>query len=279
MYSYEFLPLGEGIGGLEYEQKVSQILQKILPQFQGQAKFLNLDCSTAGFCNLGVDLELDVNGRPVNVELKQNRNAQMGGTSIRYDAAAGGSTIVNADAIDDDAKPYFLKAAESKSPAIKAWIDYVRQQDPPELHANMPYKLPISAVTKDAWVSAQTAGLLKSLNDKVKFPNTSIIAKAYNNKKVFYIQIGGAGLFYLGQNIYNLPVPEFQGEIDIEFRLGPSGSKSRLIAGKEYRVVSATYRCQGRLKTKLKSNLSLDNAEDAVSVIKHIISFNSKSTT
>ena len=64
-------------------------------------------------------------------------------------------------------------------------------------------------------------------------------------------------------NLYlNLDVPEYKGSVNIEFRLGPSGSRARKIEGEDYRVVGAGYRCQGRLKTEIRSNYSLDNAED-----------------
>ena len=279
MRFYEFTtPIDEkaSTGGLEYEKTVASVLQQILPQFKDQAKFVSLDCGTAGFCAFGVDLELDVGGKDFNVEIKQSKLAQMGGTSIRYNPDTDTAEIVNADTIDDESKPYFISAAKSKKDEIIAWIDTIKQQEPAELHANLPYKFPVAGVTKEAWGAAVASGALKALNDKVRFSNTNLIATAYNKKNVFYIQIGGAGLFFLNKNPYNLPIPQFEGEIDIEFRLGPSGSKSRNVAGKEYRVVGASYRCQGRLKTSIKSNMSLDNPEQAIAIIKHIIDLNSK---
>ncbi len=265
------------VGGLEYEKTVSSVLQKILPQFKDQAKFVSLDCGTAGFCAFGVDLELDVAGKDFNVEIKQSKKAQMGGTSIRYNPDTDTAEIVNADSIDDESKPYFISAAKSKKDEIIKWIDTVRQQVPSELHANLPYKFPVAGVTKEAWSATVASGALKALNDKVRFTNTNLIAAAYNKKNVFYIQIGGAGLFFLNKNPYNLPIPQFEGEIDIEFRLGPGGSKLRKVAGKEYKVVGATYRCQGRLKTSIKSPMSLDDSEQAITIIKHIIDVNVKS--
>ena len=121
-------------------------------------------------------------------------------------------------------------------------------------------------------------GLLKKLNSAIRFKDTAIIAAAYNKKGVYYIQIGGSGLFYLNKNPYNLPIPNFSGEIDVEFRLGPSGSKIRNFNGQPIKVLGATYRCQGRLKTKLKSDLSLDNEEQAIKVITQIIAHNQKNT-
>lgn len=276
MRFHEF-KIKEGYGGLEYEQVVSSVLQKILPQFKGMAKFVKLDCGTAGFCRFGVDLELDVNGKDFNVELKQNATAQMGGTSVRYNPNTDQAEIVNADTIEEDSKPFFIAAAKSKKDDIINYIEFIKQQEPAELHANLPFKFPLSGITKEAWTAAQSQGLLKKLNDKVRFTKSTVISNAYNKKNVYYIQIGGAGLFYLNKNPYNLPIPAFDGEIDIEFRLGRSGSVPRNVNGKQYSVVGASYRCQGRLITKLKSPLSLDNEKDAISVIQHIIGINQKS--
>jgi hypothetical protein len=273
-----FIDEKAALGGLEYEKTVSSVLQQILPQFKDQAKFVSLDCGTAGFCAFGVDLELDVAGKDFNVEIKQSKKAQMGGTSVRYNPNTDTAEIVNADSIDDESKPYFVSAAKSKKDEIIAWIDTIRAQEPAELHANLPYKFPVAGVTKDAWQAAVSSGALKALNDRVRFTNTNLIATAYNKKNVYYIQIGGAGLFFLNKNPYNLPIPKFEGEIDIEFRLGPSGSKLRTVQGKNYKVVGASYRCQGRLKTSITSPMSLDNPEQAIAIIKHIIDLNSKST-
>ena len=104
--------------------------------------------------------------------------------------------------------------------------------------------------------------MLKGLNQVERFKNANTIAKAYNRKGVYYIQIGGLGLFYLGKNPLKLPVPKYDGEVNIEFRLGPSGSKNRKLSdGTLVKVVGAGYRCQGRLKTTKKSKYSLDNPE------------------
>ena len=45
----------------------------------------------------------------------------------------------------------------------------------------------------------------------------------YNQKNVNYIQIGDAGLFYMGKDILNLGVPKFDGESQIEMRIKRDG--------------------------------------------------------
>jgi hypothetical protein len=257
-------------GGLEYETHVVKAVQETLPHFQNRIKFTNLNFATAGYSSVGIDLELQVNNSPFNIEIKQNKDAQMGGTSIRYNPATDAAEIVNRDTIDDEAEPYFLNAIQSKKEAILAFLDYMRKQEPLELHSKIPERFPISGVTKQAWTNAVKDGYLNPLNETVKFNDTSIITKAYNLKKVYYIQVGGAGLFYLNENPYNLPIPKFEGQIQIEFRLGRSGSKSRKFGDTIIETVGAGYRCQGRLKTNIKSSLSLDNTAEAFEILAYI---------
>ena len=257
-------------GGLEYETHVVHSVQKTLSHFDDRVKFTNLNFATAGYSSVGIDLELQVNGAPFNIEIKQNKDAQMGGTSIRYNPATDSAEIVNRDTIDDEAEPYFLNAIQSKKDAILAFLDYMRKQEPLELHSKIPERFPISGVTKQAWTNAVKDGYLNQLNETVKFNDTSLITKAYNLKQVYYIQVGGAGLFYLNENPYDLPVPKFEGQIQIEFRLGRSGSKSRKFGDTTIETVGAGYRCQGRLKTHIKSNLSLDKTAEAFQILAYI---------
>tara|TARA_B100000768_G_C11261767_1_gene369091 strand:+ start:206 stop:1015 length:810 start_codon:yes stop_codon:yes gene_type:complete len=243
---------------LDYETKVFDIMKS--------AMIDGLDVGSvngAGFSNQGAgDIEATYRGEQFNIEVKLDMFPQMGGTSIRIDSNEKTCTLVQPDAVDADAIPFFMKAAKVQDAPLKVWVDFIRKQEPKELHSKVPYTIPFGSVTKEAWIAAKNAGLLKEMNATRSFPDAKNIAKAYNRKNVYYIQIGGAGLFYLGKNPLRLPVPELKGAIDVEFRLGASGSKVRTIGDKTYRVVGAGYRCQGRLKSHVKSRYSLDNVND-----------------
>lgn len=260
MMSFKQHSLQETVGdrGLVYEKKVFDAMKS--------AGVEGLDVGEkpgAGFSNQGAgDIEATYNGKEFNIEIKLDKNAQMGGTSIRIDTINKTHTLVKPDAVDDDAIPFFIEAAKKQDEALKDWVNFVRKQEPLSLHAKIPYSIPFGSVTKEAWSAAQAAGYLGKMNAIQSFDSAKTIAKAYNRKKVYYIQIGKAGLFYLGSNPLDLDIPEYKGSVNIEFRLGPSGSTPRKIEGENYRVVGAGYRCQGRLKTDIKSKYSLDNPED-----------------
>lgn len=249
-------------GGIEYEWEVFNALKSAEDQLPDIEVLGN--GPTGGFNSHDKDLELRIYNELHYFEIKQNMNAQMGGTSIKIDLDANEYILSNPDAVDEESIPFYIEAAKTKQDALKNYIDFMRVQEPVDLHKNLPYKIPFGAVTKDAWLAAKDNGYLAELNTEVRFKNTDIISKLYNSKGVNYIQIGGAGLFYLGDNPLKLPVPKFQGEVNIEFRLGPSGSKIRQWNNEPIKVKSAGYRCQGRLKTKIKSRYTLDDANSII---------------
>ena len=259
-----------GAGGLEYETAVVNSIQQAIPHFQERVKFTNLNFATAGYSNVDIDLELLVNDKPFNIEIKQNSNAQMGSTSVRYDATTDNAEIVKPGAIDEEAQPYFLEAARSKKEPLLNLVKFLRAQEPIELHSRIPDMFPIGASTDSAWESAKKAGLLLPLNSKVRFKDAGIITKMYNLKNVFYIQIGGAGLFYLNQNPYNLPVPKFEGEIQIEFRPKRAGNTSRKLNGQVIRAARVDFAATGRFLTTIKSDLSLDKTAEAFQILAYI---------
>lgn len=140
--------------------------------------------------------------------------------------------------------------------ALREFVDFIKTQAPIDLH-NKVSGFPMS-VGKDAWELAVKKGLLVPLNRKVKL-DTTFIANHYKKKDCFYIQIGGAGLFYLSGNPLNLPIPKLTGEIDIEVRAARSGSKPN--ATYKMHTVGGSIRAQARLKTRSRSPYSLDNPD------------------
>lgn len=251
-----------GAGGIDYEWAVYNSIKSVDDDLE-TIEVIGAG-PTGGFNSHDKDLEIKVNGKIYYFEIKQNRNAQMGGTSIKIDPKSKSYVLANPDAVDADAIPFYLAAAKEKDNDIKAYIDFIHKQEPVDLHKNIPYTIPFGSITTDAWEAAKAEGYLAKLNKTVSFDNARTVAKLYNNKDVYYIQIGGAGLFYLGKNPLKLPIPEFTGSVNIEFRLGPAGSTTKIWDNKPLRVRSGGYRCQGRLKTKIKSDYSLDNPQDVI---------------
>ena len=174
------------------------------------------------------------------LEVKKDADAQMGGTSVRYN---DGQFEIVSDNVDEKTAALIVTALSSKVTHIERLLAAIGG-----------HKFPTTC-DKHTWTVAKEKGLLKPINAKIK-KNTQFIIDHYKDKGINYIQIGGAGLFYLDKNPANLPIPKLDGEIDIELRAGRSGSTLNA-AG--VRRVSGLLRAQARLKFKGKSPVSLDN--------------------
>ena len=205
----------------------------------------------AGASSADADADIYINGEYHLVEVKKDLYAQMGGTSVRY---SGDSFEPVGKAVEGDTFEIVSAALETKKEDLQRLLDFLGQD-------GFPF-----TCTKDAWETAKIAGLLKPINTKVK-KDTTFLAEHYAQKGVNYIQIGGAGLFHLGNNPAGLPVPELVGEIDIELRAGRSGSKPSATGEP---VVGGSLRAQGRLKFQGLSPYTLDDPDSVSAMIKEM---------
>ena len=267
-----FDEMSVGAGGVKYEAAVVKAISQAATKFKGHVKIKDDNLTSAGYSNVGVDLEVEVAGKNFAVEIKQNKDAQMGGTSMKYNLETDEISLTKPDDVDEAVQQLFIDATRLKKNDFIKFIKRVKQLTPQPHKQKMKTNVPFGSLWVEAWRQAQKEGLLKQLNGKIRFDNTDIIAKRYNRKGVYYIQIGGAGLFYLLSNPLKLPVPKFEGEIDVELRLklGGSGGKPK---------ASPTYSVTGRLKTTIESPLSLDNPADVATVFQTIINGGAKTTT
>ena len=195
--------MGKNELGFAYENEVIEALKV--------AGIAGTITEGAGASASDADADFIVGGKRYLLEVKKDADAQMGGTSVRYNQ---GQFEIVSDSVDDSTASLIIAALKPKE-----------------------------------------KGLLKPINAKVK-RNTKFIIDHYKDKGIHYMQIGGAGLFYLDQNPANLPVPKLDGQIEIELRAGRSGSS---LNADGIRRVSGLLRAQARLKFKGSSPISLDS--------------------
>lgn len=238
---------------------------------------------------------------PINVEAKLNRAAQLGGTSF---SVAGGS--VDQIKVIKDASGMNNKIINAIKKLISKWFvesgpgatdspwdnlfNFIIKKET-DLGFNAPEKkFPLNC-TKEAWTEAQKQNLIRPLNAKID-ADVTIWTSFYNNKNVYYVQIGpdvandgttsGGGLYCLGtEDPYGLSsigvsvidksaLQKIKAKYTIEIRPGAGGSKS----GRK----GIGIRAQGRLRFQSKTNLpetmhSIDSREGVMALASSYYSF------
>ena len=231
--------MSRNVGGTIYEKKIINSIQKT--RIAG-----NID-NPAGSSNTEPDADFIVAGIRHLLEVKQNSKTQMGGTSLAYDGVNFSTS--KAEMFDTRLLRNVIAAAKRKQPAIDKFLRYIGADGVP------------FTCSKETWKEARDQGLLKEVNTKVQ-TDAEFICRHYREKGVNYIQIGGSGLFHLGENPANLPIPKLQGKVDIEMRLGAGGSKNNNIG--------AGFRVQARLKDSVQSKYSFENPEEINKILEII---------
>ena len=234
--------MSSNVEGFKYEQDVVDSLVA--------AGIAGTITEGAGASSADADADMVLFGQRHLVEVKKDLQAQMGGTSVRY---VNGDFEPVGDAVDGDTFEIVATALATKREHLDRLLDFLGGKS-----------FPLTC-QKEAWTTAKVAGLLQPINIKVK-KDTSFLVDHYSAKGVDYIQIGGAGLFYLKENPAGLPIPKLHGEIDIELRAGRSGSrKSNGVS-----VVGGSLRAQGRLKFSGSSPYTLDNKDSINKMLEYI---------
>lgn len=251
-----------GSGGLDYENKVLAAIKSKI----GSTPY-KIKPSTAGFSAAEVDLILLYGSDQIPVEIKMDKKAQMGGGSYNFDIKTGKFSMSGKTVMDPGIASKIIEVLEDKKSDLIKLLDYAKKESPVSLSQNI-NGLPLKT-TKAVWEAMTKNRLLVPLNAKIEVP-TSFLYDHYKKKGCYYIQIGGAGLYYLHSNPLNLPVPQLKATMQIELRLARAGST--LDSKLKVNVASGNIRAQGRLngKSVVSSPYSLDNANDFLEVFGNV---------
>jgi hypothetical protein len=236
----------KNVGGIEYE---NLIINSIVTANSLLANVEN-NSLNAGFDSTKPDLTLQLKNDKVHIEIKSSPKDQMGGTSLTYSLDKG-FEINSLENFNDDLQKIILKSIKEKETSIKSLLNYWNINSIP------------SPITKEDYTKAVKKELIKPINTKIETDITSI-HNHYRKKDCYYIQIGKSGFFYLHENPLNLPIPQLNGDINLEIRVTRNGSKISKKTG--ISMVSTLLRIQGRLKMKINSPYTLENPEH----IKHL---------
>lgn len=256
-----------GTKGKEYELLVHRKVSAAVTGLNN----IGVEPATAGFGSFGADLELNLFGYKLGIEIKLDNKAQMGGGSYNYTNAKtlDKSKFYQSDRthIDEIMEEKFQDMLEQKKSPLRKLLTHAKNNEKPVVAAKVS-GLPLT-VRQQFWEkNIKNEGYLRPLNMKTLVP-LDFMLDHYDKKGIQYIQIGGSGFFYLKNNPLDLPIPKLTSQLYVEFRLGPAGSKRTnypLGGGKtvSFDTVTANYRVQGRLNGCSKSSYDLERAEDVV---------------
>jgi len=211
---------GKTFGGIVYEK----ITSKNINDF---AKELNIDIEaledgTAGYSKDLPDIQLVVNKNKKNeftvlLEVKLDSKARYGsltlglldgkmvlrkgGKFIKTDSIIGGQDIVN--------------LADKGKKALNEILAIINEKEGKNFTG-----FPLgSSVSLDTEAAVKKSAAYKEFQ-KITEDNEKGLQKVinhYNSKGVYYIHIGGKGLYYIGKNIYNIPgIPA----LEVDFKTG-----------------------------------------------------------
>jgi hypothetical protein len=250
----------ENLGGYNYEKLVYQALKQA-----GISGKIKTHARSAASDAHKPDLDFVVNGHQYLLEVKQGSRAQMGGTSFKYNPRARKAETmflpVN-DIFDPDDLLIIQEIMVSKQPDLNQYLQFIINHPITQQHHFNISGWPFVAA-RETLDAARDAGLLRNINTTIQY-DTSFIHNHYASKGIFYIQIGGSGLFYMAENPAGLPIPQLKGEIDLEVRSGPSGGRE-LASGVV--VAGNSLRIQGRWQYHGKSVYSLDNPNNIAKLL------------
>jgi len=235
--------------GFEYEQKVIDAI--------AEAGITGNISKAAGASSAHGDADFKLGNTTHLVEVKLDKNAQMGGSSVRYQK--GNKALELLTPVEPEIHSMIMEAVEGRTSQLDTLIEYFATKWDPGITG-----FPANC-SKQVWAQAAENGLL--VNAKIN-TDVSFIARHYKTKGVDYIQIGKSGLFYLEDNPANLPITKLEGDVSVEIRTARAGS--RLVKKTGVRMVGSGIRVQGRLRTKNKSPFTLDCPKSIALMLKKI---------
>ena len=208
-----------------YEQRVLDTLSQA--GIQGAMTDADADSN-------GPDGQFVIDGNPYWLEVKLNTRAQMGDGAVNYYPAKPQGDrffLAKPEKFDEQGWSIAKAALQTKEDDILAWVEALRDPARPasEKWVDNPEKTALGfQTTSRRYEAAKKAGLQNKASagfgklPAIKAPPT-FINKMYGAKDIYYIQVGGKGLYYMAENPANLPVPQFTGEINVEMRPRASG--------------------------------------------------------
>ena len=188
--------------GFLYESKINNLLKKYKIQ---SSSFIG-----AGSDANAPDAEMVIKGVKYKVEVKLNLRVDFGQGSLDYDVKSkkwllGGANTDSAQQMRD-----FLNSIKVPKIVNEAWGSS---------GAPRKFTVPLSKFTP-----ADVKHDYAKFTDRFVIVNSDAVTNYYASKQTYYIQVGKYGLFYMGEDVAELGVPEFKPILRLRIRLKRGGS-------------------------------------------------------
>tara|TARA_R100000734_G_C3319020_1_gene114049 strand:- start:719 stop:7654 length:6936 start_codon:yes stop_codon:yes gene_type:complete len=191
-----------------YEQLVINNAIELSKKYPGLKVILKKPSEKGRYRNF--DFAFELNGIEFLGESKLE-NAQYSSVNGTYDFKTNKFKFTK-DYYSQELQAELDKLVKKNEPNLKAWAKGITDQGVDLTTSSK--KIPLTA-----WNNNQEAGLQIPTTVKQTM-DAEVVVELYNKKQppVYYINIKGQGLFYMGQNPLGLDIPALQGSVDMVFR-------------------------------------------------------------
>ena len=244
---------GNSFGGLVYEEFIVKTIKSAARKIPGLKVISNRGAGyNSQIPDINLQIEKDGQKSKVAIEVKKDRNVRFGQVTLGLE---DGEIIIRkgGKAIDPTSIPggknLIAKAGEGKE-FLNNILNLINKEESANFK-NFPLG---TSISKETYQKVTDSSDYKNFVNLTEELNQQRVAAHYNAKGVYYIQIGGKGLYYMGKDNLNLGVPELSTAFtgSMRFKKGTTKNGRNTIS-----IVS-----EPKMKGKLdKSNINLETKE------------------
>lgn len=244
---------GNSFGGLVYEEFIVKTIKSAARKIPGLKVISNRGAGyNSQIPDINLQIEKDGQKSKVAIEVKKDRNVRFGQVTLGLE---DGEIIIRkgGKAIDPTSIPggknLIAKAGEGKE-FLNNILNLINKEE----NANFK-NFPLgTSISKETYQKVTDSSDYKNFVNLTEELNQQRVAAHYNAKGVYYIQIGGKGLYYMGKDNLNLGVPELSTAFNGSMRFKKGTTKN----GRNTISIVSEPKMKGKLD---KSNINLETKE------------------
>ena len=244
---------GNSFGGLVYEEFIVKTIKSAARKISGLKVISNRGAGyNSTIPDISLQVEKDNIKSKVLIEVKKNRSVRFGQVTLGLE---NGEIIIrkSGEAVDPSTIPggknLIAKASEGKE-FLNNILNLINKEEKSNFK-NFPLG---KSISKETYQKVTDSSSYKDFVRLTEELNQERVAAHYNAKGVYYIQIGGKGLYYMGKDTLNLKVPELSTAFTGSMRF----KKQNTVNGRNTISIVSEPKMKGKLD---KSNINLETKE------------------